>query len=412
MVPIIRDEIKLEDQQAKAKIIDLPDGRGGKLRLGVIDLPSFYSTLDIASQERSTARSTTEDVTKLLVKLAEEKVSGVILDLRGNGGGSLEEAIRLTGLFIKEGPVVQVSDPFGRVSVKSDDDPSELYDGPLFVLTSRFSASASEIVAGALQDYGRALIIGDSSTHGKGSVQTLLQLGPELRGDLFTTNDPGALKVTIQKFYRPSGSSTQLKGVVPDIILPSIDNVADLGETSLDNPLPWDTIASADYDHMNRVGPYLDGLRRLSAQRVATNKDFEYVREDMTQYKKMQDDKTISLNEAARLKEMSDDTVRRKARESERAARHESKPVIYDISLAQADLPGLPTPTNSVAKAAGPADHPNAPAAAAAVGADAVTAASTEDVDNAPDVDLVEAEHVMADYISLAAKNGIVAAQP
>jgi carboxyl-terminal processing protease len=390
VVPIIRDEIKLEDQQAKASIIDLPDGKGGKLRLGLIDLPSFYSTFDIASQEKSTARSTTDDVTKLLEKLAEEKVAGVILDLRGNGGGSLEEAIRLTGLFIKQGPVVQVCDPFGRVTVKDDEDSAQLYDGPLFVLTSRFSASASEIVAGALQDYGRALIIGDSSTHGKGTVQTLLQLEQGLRGELFTTNDPGALKVTIQKFYRPSGSSTQLKGVIPDIVLPSVDNVADVGETALDNPLSWDTIASTDYDHMNRVAPYLDELRRLSAQRVATNKDFAYVREDMQQFKKLQDDKTVSLNEAERLKEIADDAARKKARDAERAARKEPQPQVYPISLSQADLPGLPQPTNAVPQAgAGPEDDQKAP-----------------DVD----VDLVEAEHVMADYISLSAKGGFAAA--
>jgi carboxyl-terminal processing protease len=404
VVSIIRDEIKLEDQEAKAKIIDLPDGKGGKLRLGVIDLPGFYSTFDIASEQKSTARSTTEDVTKLLVKLAEEKVEGVILDLRGNGGGSLEEAIRLTGLFIRQGPVVQVADPFRRVSVKSDDDPSELYDGPLFVLTSRFSASASEIVAGALQDYGRAVIIGDSSTHGKGTVQTLLQLGPGLRGQLFTTNDPGALKVTIQKFYRPSGSSTQLKGVVPDIVLPSVDNVADVGENSLDNPLPWDTIASSDYDHMNRVAPFLADLRKLSAQRVATNKDFAYIREDMEEFKKLQDDKTVSLNEAGRLKEMRDDDARKQTRDAERAARHDLQPVVYDISLTQAEMPGLPPPTNSVAAAQpGPDAHHGASAAAEA-----------GDEDKAPDVDadLTEAEHIMGDYISLAARNSLAATQP
>jgi carboxyl-terminal processing protease len=402
VVSIVRDEIKLEDQAAKAKIIDLPDGQGGKLRLGVIDLPSFYATFSAGGQGESTPRSCTADVTKLLVKLAEEKVAGVILDLRRNGGGSLEEAIRLTGLFIKSGPVVQVRDPLGRVLVKSDDDPAELYDGPLFVLTSRFSASASEIVAGALQDYGRALIIGDSSTHGKGTVQTLQPLAPLLRGRLFTTNSPGELKVTIQKFYRPSGSSTQLKGVVPDIVLPSVDNVADIGETALDNPLPWDTITSSDFDHMNRVAPYLDALRKRSAQRVATNKDFAYIREDMEQFKKAQDDKTVSANEAARLKEMREDTARKKARDAERAARKEPQPAVYEISLAQADLPGLPPPTNSVAQAGLPV-HP---------AADAAPGAAEED--KAPEVDanLVEAEHVMADYISLSAKGSLAATRP
>src|SRR4029077_5547513 len=170
----------------------------------------------------------------------------VILDLRHNGGGSLEEAFRLTGLFIKEGPVVQVKEYDGTVQAESDTDPSVFYDGPLIVLTSRLSASASEILAGALQDYGRALIVGDSSTHGKGTVQSVQGLKPFIRmAGSGLTNDPGAVKLTIKKFYRASGASTQLKGVTPDIILPSIPSESkDIGETALENPMTWDTIAS------------------------------------------------------------------------------------------------------------------------------------------------------------------------
>ena len=171
----------------------------------------------------------------------------MILDLRYNGGGSLEEAINLTGLFIKEGPVVQVKDSDGHITVDKDTDPDVLYDGPLVVMTSRFSASASEIVAGALQDYGRALLVGDSSTHGKGTVQTLLDVGPLLR----TKEELGSLKITIRKFYRASGSSTQRRGVIPDIVLPSVNNLMEVGEDSMPNALPWDTIPTAKYEPVN-----------------------------------------------------------------------------------------------------------------------------------------------------------------
>ncbi|HVV71519.1 MAG TPA: carboxy terminal-processing peptidase, partial [Verrucomicrobiae bacterium] len=270
LVTLVRDEIKLEDQEAKAKIIEVPSTRGGQARLGVIDLPSFYASFDPSNtREKAEPKSTTADVARLLTKLKAENVSGVILDLRRNGGGSLEEAIRLTGLFIKDGPVVQVRDYDGTVQEDDDTDPSVLYDGPLIVLTSRFSASASEILAGALQDYGRALIVGDSSTHGKGTVQSVQPL--RIRGSSLVTNDPGALKLTIKKFYRPSGASTQLKGVVPDIVLPSLFNESkEIGESALENPLGYDTIPKAKYEHLNLVDPYVQELRKRSSERIAT----------------------------------------------------------------------------------------------------------------------------------------------
>jgi len=201
-VKLIRDEIKLEYEEAKAKVVEVPGREGATVRLGLIDLPSFYASFDVANANgKATHKSTTEDVAKLLKKLKAENVTGVILDLRRNGGGSLEEAINLTGLFIKEGVVVQVKDAKGNIIKDNDTDPSVLYDGPLIVLTSRFSASASEIVAGALQDYGRALIVGDSSTHGKGTVQSLIQLEPIVHRFSDSTNNPVALKVPIRKFY-------------------------------------------------------------------------------------------------------------------------------------------------------------------------------------------------------------------
>ena len=198
-------------------MIELPNGHGGTNRIGVIDLPSFYATIPLSGNDHTTPKFTSTDVAKLVKKLKQEKVDGIILDLRSNPGGSLEEAIKFTGLFIKDGPVVLARAPDGHVDVDADPDSSMVYDGPLAVMINRFSASAAEIAAAALQDYGRAIIIGDTSTHGKGTVQNLNQLRPIM---VNSKNDPGTVKITIRKFYRVSGASTQLKGVVPDIILP------------------------------------------------------------------------------------------------------------------------------------------------------------------------------------------------
>ncbi len=345
---LVRDEIKLEDQEAKAKLIEMPASNGSTLRLGVIDLPSFYAPFDPSNTRgKSEPKSTTEDVRRLLTKLKQENVGGVILDLRRNGGGSLEEAINLTGLFIKDGPVVQVKDYDQTVQEDDDRDPSILYAGPLIVLTSRFSASASEILAGALQDYGRALIVGDSSTHGKGTVQSVQPLREALvrMGIRGLTNDPGALKLTIKKFYRASGASTQLRGVVPDIILPSIwSESKEIGEAALENPLPWDTIRSAKFDKVNMVEPYVQELRKRSSERVATDKEFSYIHEDIQLFNKQQADKTVSLNEKLRLKERDEAEARIKARDKERLARQEPPEKAYEITLKLAQQPGLPPP--------------------------------------------------------------------
>lgn len=360
VVTLIRDEIKLEDQEAKAKIIDVPDPSGtGRERLGVIDLPSFYADFDTLFKRGTPEhKSTTTDVAKLLKKLVQEKVDGIVLDLRRNGGGSLEEAINLTGLFIRQGPVVQVRDSKGDTEVDEDKDPTILYDGPLVVLTSRFSASASEILAAALQDYGRAVIVGDSSTHGKGTVQSLLKLEPIMRSTGMEIagmgGEPGALKITIRKFYRPKGGSTQLKGVIPDLILPSLNNYAELGEAYLDNPLPWDSVQPVRFQPVNRVQNHLSELRRRSAQRVDTDQDFVYLREDIEQYKKALADKSVSLNEEKRRQEKVEAEARRKKRETEITARKPLDQTVYELPLKQAVLPGLPAPvvkTNEVATA-------------------------------------------------------------
>ena len=353
-IVLIRDEIKLADQEAKSKLYEIPDAAGKTMRLGVIDLPSFYSDFDTA-RGKPERKSTTTDVAILLKKLKEVKVDGIILDLRRNGGGSLEEAINLTGLFIKEGTVVQVKDPDGGITRDNDTDPSVLYDGPLVVLTSRFSASASEILAGALQDYGRALLVGDETTHGKGTVQSLVNLGQYLRQpEGAKAVEPGALKVTIRKFYRASGDSTQLEGVKPNLVLPSVNNVADVGEKSLDNALKFDTVPPADFVKLDRVVPFVAELKKRSDARLKTDRDFSYILEDIEQYKKVKAEKTVSLNEEKRLQEKADAEARANARKKELAARAEPKETVYELPLKLASQPGLPAPmakTNLVAAA-------------------------------------------------------------
>ena len=422
VVSLIRDEIPLEESAAKAKIIESADSHGGNLRIGVIDLPSFYATFDTTiSKDKPEPRSTTTDVTRLLTKLKKENVAGIILDLRRNGGGSLEEAIKLTGLFIKTGPVVQVKEMDGSVQEADDTDPAVLYDGPLVVLTSRGSASASEILAGALQDYGRALIVGDSSTHGKGTVQSVNPLRPFMHlVDKSLTNDPGALKLTIKKFYRPSGASTQLRGVIPDIVLPSVANESkDIGESALENPLPWDEIPSAKFDRLNLVEPYLPELRKHSTERITTDREFAYMREDIERYKKQQADKTVSLNQKERLKEIEEIDALNKARDKERLARQDPAEKVYELTLKLVDQPGLPPP---VAKTNSPTANLSLPGSPAHYGASTNSAAAntassaTEDgLDDEPkppptDAPLAEAEHILVDYLFLLRKGNVMTA--
>ncbi len=399
VVSLIRDEIKLEDQEAKALLIEIPDGRGGTNRLGVIDLPSFYATINLAgSSGHSTPKSTTADVSKLIKKLEQEKVAGIIIDLRYNGGGSLEEAVHFTGLFITNGPVVLARLPDGRVVADGNNDPSELYGGPLIVLVNRFSASASEIVAGALQDYGRALIVGDTSTYGKGTVQNLNPLRPFIwSANESITNDPGTVKITIRKFYRVSGASTQLRGVIPDIVLPDpLSYSTSIGENSLENALPWDTIPSANYDKLNLVQPYLAPLRLSSEARLATNQDFIYIRQDIGEMQKLQADKTVSLNERERLKELEEENGRQKARDQERLARKATDVKFYELTVEKADQPGLPPPigeTNGV----------TANSLSTGTNSTQSTSSKVADVPKPPAINptLDETERILEDYISL-----------
>jgi len=385
-ISIVREEIKLEDQQAKAKIIDLPAG-GKTQRIGVIDLPTFYAG---EGNAKSGPTSATADVRLLLAKLKKENITGLILDLRRNGGGSLQEAIDLTGLFIPSGPVVQTRTMDGDIEVGKDRDGKVAYDGPLVVLTSRFSASASEIVAGALQDYGRAVVVGDTSTFGKGTVQTIIPLGRIMQGEGVTpSSDPGALKVTISKFYRPSGKSTQLEGVKADIVLPSITDLPEIGESDLDNPLPWDTIAPQKLIASNRVNAALAELRKRSQKRITSSPDFADLKDEIVRFKKMRDDKSVSLNEAVRQKEKADLKARNEALEKERLARATPLPAAYEITVKTALLPGL----GELVKPKKPTTSENSE------NADAIAVSITAD-----QIILNEAKNILLDYTSLLAQ--------
>ncbi len=392
-IELTRDEVKLDEQEAKAKIIDT-NVNGKAVRLGVIDLPSFYADF---SARNTNGKSTTADVARLLKKLEAEKVSGIILDLRRNPGGSLQEVINLTGLFIKPGPVVQVKDSDGDIQVDKSDAGSITYDGPMIVLTSKLSASASEIMAGALQDYGRALIVGDSSTFGKGTVQTVAGLSDIMkRSGMSFSADPGALKLTIQKFYRASGASTQLKGVVPDIELPSLTNYIDYGEKTLDNPLKYDVIKAATFQPEDRFTDILPELKKRSSARIATDKDFLYLSEEIDQFKKLMKEKTVSLNEAVRLKEKQEAEERVKARRKELLVRPASKDKVYLVTLENLSKPTLTLapPPKSADKTAKPNSQNPIPTDDAA-GNDATAPAV--------DTTLTESERILEDILELSA---------
>ncbi|MGB8340528.1 MAG: carboxy terminal-processing peptidase [Chthoniobacterales bacterium] len=335
-VELVRDEIKLKDQEARADIIIKKDRNGDPIKLGWLTLPSFYADMD------SHKKSTTKDVLALLKRLKREKIAGLVIDLRRNGGGSLEEAISLTGLFIKSGPIVQTKGANERVVISTDPDPGIAYDGPLVVLTSRQSASASEIFAAALQDYGRAVIVGDQSTFGKGTVQTILEIGrfTSLLGS--RSDDDGALKLTIQKFYRVAGGSTQLHGVTSDIVLPTLTDLPEFGEGALKNALPYDEVPPAKYTKWSDSHSlFIPELKIRSAARVAADPEFHYVMEDMERLRKKLADNHISLNEDVRRKEVAEEKARKAERSKERLARNQEEPSIYRLTLETLDNPKL-----------------------------------------------------------------------
>mgnify|MGYP003386374079 CR=1 FL=1 len=301
VVTIVRDKIILEDRAAKSEVyFENKDDENSK-KIGVITIPSFYNNLS-------------RDVKKELDKLKAENISGIIVDLRGNGGGSLREATLLTGLFIEKGPVVQVRDGANRVQVNSDDDGVSSYSGSLTVMVDRYSASASEIFAAAIQDYGRGVIVGEH-TFGKGTVQQHRGLGRVY--DLYE-NPFGSIQFTIAKFYRINGGSTQHRGVLPDIAFPTAVDPEDWGESKEKNALPWDQIPKARYQRLSNLSNDLSYLNSLHTERVKTNREFNYLLDDIVNYKKEKDDKTISLKLFERKKKREERKEKQLVRANER----------------------------------------------------------------------------------------------
>ena len=299
VIDIVREKIELKDSEAKEKIFEAgtrPDGR--PYRVGVIKLPSFYMDMNGARLGLPDFKSTTRDVRKILEKFNAENVDALVLDLRGNGGGSLTEAINLTGLFISEGPVVQVKGPEGPPQPYKDMDPGVAWGKPMVVLVDKFSASASEILAGAIQDYQRGLIVGDKTTHGKGTVQSLLDLGQQLFRIPHNTPNLGALKITMQQFYRPNGDSTQNRGVVSDVELPSLTTHLDVGEADLEYSLKFDRVAALRFPRFAMVDKaMIDEIAGHSASRCAESQDFKKVARSIARYQDQKARKRITLNE-------------------------------------------------------------------------------------------------------------------
>src|SRR6266481_9630276 len=339
IVELVRDDVKLTEQEAKAELIekDLPDGTAEKL--GWITLPSFYQDMERSRNGKSTSR----DVAALIKRLEHEGIQGLVIDLRHDGGGSLDEAIKMTGLFINQGPVVQVKDANGDIDVLKDREGTALYTGPMIVLVNKLSASASEIFAAALQDYGRALIVGDSSTFGKGTVQTMLELGRFMPMLGNSSNDAGALKLTVQKFYRVAGGSTQLRGVISDVRLPSLTDNSEFGETSLQHPLAYDEVEPAPIDvAANRKPLYVDDLRQRSANRVSQDSQFQDISEDIRQLDDRLKNNRLSLNEALRRDEMANETKQREKEETDRKkAEAEDRTRTFELGLGDVDKPQL-----------------------------------------------------------------------
>jgi len=369
IIKIVRDEVKLEEQAAKSRIIEVPGENNEMVKVGVIDLPVFYLDFNGRAQNLPDYRSSTRDVRKLIEEMKAEGIQGLIVDLRNNGGGSLLEATTLTGLFIDEGPVVQVRNSSGRISTEEDTDPGEAWDGPLAVLVNRYSASASEIFAAAIQDYGRGLIIGET-TFGKGTVQNLVDLDDYApAGD---AGKMGQLKITMAQFFRVNGGSTQNRGVEPDIHFPSAGDPADYGERSLENALPWTSIPTTNY---KREG----NLDRLAAvtdfryhDRIAHDQEFKWLISDVEEFNENKDKKEISLLESTRRAEMDKEEAKRAAR---KAASNDNGPLFED--------------SDTLAVAGEPLE----------VEEDAIAAEDADEDDDRPDLLLRESARIVSDMI-------------
>jgi carboxyl-terminal processing protease len=302
VISITREAVKLEEQAAKKSVLKL-NHAGRDYKLGVIEVPAFYLDFKAFRAGDPSYKSTTRDVKRLLGELKQEKVDGVVIDLRNNGGGSLQEATELTGLFIDQGPTVQVRNSDGRVDILADEAPGAYYKGPMAVLVNRLSASASEIFAGAMQDYHRALILG-GQTFGKGTVQTIQEL------------NHGELKLTLAKFYRVSGQSTQHQGVIPDIEFPSLIDTKEIGESALPAAMPWDSIKPAMKPSLDSIQPFLSELKAQHDSRAASNPDFVFTRERLALAQELMQETVLSLNEEKRRAQQTSIEARQLAQEN------------------------------------------------------------------------------------------------
>jgi carboxyl-terminal processing protease len=479
LVRLTRAEVRLEDHAAKARLVEWPRAGAQPLRLGIVELPSFYSAADVAvargrglapvrsflardkdiggrgpvdSVRRFLGRSAeavpsclpdgngeggggtgvdvarvardvvrsaalmptcppasnnddgpqgaAADVARLVAKLQAEHIEGLVLDLRRNLGGSVREAVDLAGQFIGGGPVAQTRDASNAIDVKASTGAGARYAGPLVVLTNRFSASASEILAGALQDHGRAVVVGDPSTWGKGTAWLTTPLAGVMdQAGLSHTFDPGAVNVTIEKFYRPSGASTQLRGVEPDIVVPAASGILLVGESQLNDPLPWDTVPPAPrFMPLGQVAPYVGALRAASGERVATDPAFVELGPELARLKARIDDNSVSLNEAERRRERADQKAFQKAFVAEVEAKEAALPV-YDVALKAA----------STAASWGPPGPPASLIKPAAAGAASKAAPDADPADfgsgrAADALVLDEALHILADFVEMLAR--------
>ena len=320
VIDIVRNEVKLEEQAAKSEIIELPvkNSAGGSMdevvKIGVIDLPVFYLDFNGRAQNKPDYRSSTRDVRRLIAELEENGVQGIVVDLRNNGGGSLLEATTLTGLFIDKGPIVQVRNSNGRISLEEDVEPGMVWDGPLVVLVNRYSASASEIFAAAIQDYGRGLVVGEP-TFGKGTVQSLLDLDDYAPSD---TPGLGQLKITMAQFFRVNGSSTQRHGVTPGIRFPSAGNPEDYGERSYDNALPWTSIDPARFDPSGDLGHMVAVANSRYQERIVEDQEFSWLLSDIEDYNLHSKEQKVSLLESVGRQKMAEEETKRAERKAKR----------------------------------------------------------------------------------------------
>jgi carboxyl-terminal processing protease len=400
-ISLVRKKVALEEQAAKSSIIETRDGDVTH-KIGVISLPAFYQDFEARRRGDANYKSATRDVAKLLADLKKDNVEGILIDLRNDGGGSLGEATDLTGLFIDKGPVVQVRGSNGHVDTEQDRNGGMVWDGPLAVLVNRNSASASEIFAAAIQDYGRGLILGEP-TFGKGTVQNLLDLD-QMHGNEKPAY--GELKMTIAQFFRINGGSTQLRGVTPDIQFPITGDFAQNGEQSFDNPLPWTSISPADYTPTGDLKSLVPLLATRHDQRSAADKQWLAYQADVADVRKLRDEKTISLNEA----------VRRKERDEREAKRHERHPEQFadNDSAAPAKTPPATAPTHD-AKAPPAKRSPTNSDADDGLQADERSLKSDLDEEQRrkalKDIVLNEAAHILADEVGLLRDDTKLAAQ-